>query len=76
MQPFGQIPVLVDGDVQIFESRAIIRYIAKKWGGKGTDLVGKDLAQQALTETWLEVSPGTQLPTKHRTVTVVAPDRN
>jgi glutathione S-transferase len=25
-QPFGQIPVLVDGDVEIFESRAIARW--------------------------------------------------
>ena len=50
--------MLVDGDVQVFESRAIIRYIAKKWADQGTDLVGKDLAQQALTETWLEVSTG------------------
>lgn len=54
-QPFGKIPVLVDGDVQIFESRAIIRYIAKKWAGQGTDLLGKDAQQQALTENWLEV---------------------
>ena len=30
-QPFGVIPVLVHGDITIFESRAIIRYIATTW---------------------------------------------
>ncbi|KLO20037.1 glutathione S-transferase-like protein [Schizopora paradoxa] len=38
-QPFGQVPVLVDGDVQIFESRAIARYIALKFANVGTPLI-------------------------------------
>jgi glutathione S-transferase len=54
-QPFGQIPVLVDGDVEIFESRAIARYIVNKWASEGTDLTGKTAAEKALTDTWLEV---------------------
>lgn len=29
-QPFGQIPFLVDGDVHLYESRAIIRYLNEK----------------------------------------------
>lgn len=29
-QPFGQIPYLEDGDVIIYESRAIIRYLNEK----------------------------------------------
>jgi len=31
-QPFGQVPWLTDGDVSIFESGAILLYIAKKSG--------------------------------------------
>ncbi|KIJ25755.1 hypothetical protein M422DRAFT_273275 [Sphaerobolus stellatus SS14] len=38
-QPFGLVPVLVDGDFTIFESRAISRYIATKYAGRGTPLL-------------------------------------
>jgi len=31
--PFGQIPALSDGDVQLFESGAILLYLAQKYGG-------------------------------------------
>ena len=31
--PFGQIPCLKDGDVEIFESGAILLYLAQKYGG-------------------------------------------
>mmetsp|Transcript_22392 Transcript_22392/g.38260 ORF Transcript_22392/g.38260 Transcript_22392/m.38260 type:complete len:237 (+) Transcript_22392:54-764(+) len=55
LQPFGKIPVLVDGDVQIFESRAILRYLATVYADKGTDLVGKTVKARALTDNWLEV---------------------
>ncbi|OCB86175.1 glutathione S-transferase [Sanghuangporus baumii] len=36
LQPFGQVPVLKDGDFTIYESRAIGRYIALKYGNQGT----------------------------------------
>lgn len=55
MQPFGKIPVMVDGDVTLFESRAIMRYIAKKYADQGQDLLGKDAKAEALTDTWVEV---------------------
>ncbi|RHZ70717.1 hypothetical protein CDV55_106055 [Aspergillus turcosus] len=29
--PFGKVPVLVDGDLTLFESRAIARYVAQKY---------------------------------------------
>lgn len=55
MQPFGKVPVLEDDGVFIYESRAIAKYIAKKFAGQGTkslmpaddDFVGYGLFEQA-----------------------------
>ncbi|GJP40975.1 hypothetical protein CLOM_g628 [Closterium sp. NIES-68] len=54
-QPFGVIPYLDDGEVQVFESRAIARYIADKNSSQGTDLLGSTLKERALVNQWLEV---------------------
>ncbi|ESW18986.1 hypothetical protein PHAVU_006G087500 [Phaseolus vulgaris] len=55
LQPFGQVPVVEDGDFRLFESRAIIRYYATKYADRGTELLGKTLEERALVEQWLEV---------------------
>ncbi|CAK9266322.1 unnamed protein product [Sphagnum jensenii] len=55
LQPFGLIPLLEDGDVTLYESRAIIRYIANKYEGQGTALYGKDIKDRAKVDQWLEV---------------------
>lgn len=39
MQPFGKIPVLDDDGYLIFESRAICKYLARKYAGQGTKLI-------------------------------------
>jgi len=39
LQPFGKIPVLEDDGFILFESRAIAKYIAKKYAGQGTPLM-------------------------------------
>ncbi|KAJ3023975.1 hypothetical protein HKX48_008589 [Thoreauomyces humboldtii] len=52
-QPFGQIPFIVDDGFELFESRAIARYIAKKFQGQGTDLLPADLKEGAVVEQWL-----------------------
>jgi len=39
-QPFGQVPYLIDGDIEVYESRAIAKFIALKYRGKnGVDLL-------------------------------------
>ncbi|KAL6840929.1 hypothetical protein ACP4OV_029189 [Aristida adscensionis] len=56
--PFGKIPALEDGDLVLFESRAISRYVLRKYGGAGSgddDLLREgDLAEAAAVDAWLE----------------------
>eukprot|EP00271_Cylindrocystis_brebissonii_P023001 TRINITY_DN9183_c0_g1_i2.p1 TRINITY_DN9183_c0_g1~~TRINITY_DN9183_c0_g1_i2.p1 ORF type:complete len:187 (+),score=43.11 TRINITY_DN9183_c0_g1_i2:222-782(+) len=54
-QPFGQIPVLEDGDISIYESRAMARYVCDKYDGEGTALFGKTPKEKAAVNQWLEV---------------------
>ncbi|XP_061356191.1 glutathione S-transferase F11-like [Gastrolobium bilobum] len=54
-QPFGQVPVVEDGDFRLFESRAIARYYAAKYADRGPDLLGTTLEERALVDQWLEV---------------------
>ncbi|KAM7276634.1 hypothetical protein ACFE04_018500 [Oxalis oulophora] len=54
--PFGQIPVLEDGDLVLFESRAITGYIAEKCKETGYDLIRhQNLQESAIVKVWLEV---------------------
>jgi glutathione S-transferase len=52
-QPFGVVPVLEDDGFQLYESRAIIRYLDAKL--PGTSLVPADLKERALMEQWISV---------------------
>jgi glutathione S-transferase len=51
-QPFGQVPAIDDDGFQMFESRAIARYIDAKTGGK---LTPTDLKHRAKMEQWISV---------------------
>lgn len=51
-QPFGQVPAIDDDGVQLYESRAIARYINDKAKGK---LVPSDLVGRARMEQWISV---------------------
>jgi glutathione S-transferase len=51
-QPFGQVPTLQDGDFELYESRAMCRYINDKAGG---NLVPRDLRDRARMEQWISV---------------------
>lgn len=59
-QPFGQIPVLIDDGFQLFESRAIIRYLATKHSSES--LYPTDLKKRALVEQWLSVNQSNDGP--------------
>ncbi|CAL4910337.1 unnamed protein product [Urochloa decumbens] len=51
--PFGQVPVLEDGDLTLFESRAIMRHVFRK---HKPELLGEgSLERSAMVDVWLEV---------------------
>jgi len=51
-QPFGRIPTLDDDGFEMFESRAMSRYINQKAGGQ---LVPSDLKAAAKVEQWISI---------------------
>lgn len=53
---FGQVPVLVDGDVVIADSNAILVYAARKFGR--TDWLPDTPAGAAAVQRWLSVAAG------------------
>ncbi|KAI8522698.1 hypothetical protein RHMOL_Rhmol13G0016900 [Rhododendron molle] len=54
LRPFGQVPAFEDGDMTLFESRAINLYIAHAYEDKGTQLIyhGKKMA---ILSMWMQV---------------------
>ena len=55
--PFGQIPVLQDGDVTIADSNAILVYLATRYDASGRWLP-RDAAAAAQVQRWLSVAAG------------------
>lgn len=55
MNPFAQVPVLVDGDVTLADSTAILVYLAKKYG---PEWLPEDALGQAKVQRWLSVASG------------------
>ncbi|HEX9263436.1 MAG TPA: glutathione S-transferase family protein [Candidatus Binatia bacterium] len=51
INPAGKIPVLIDGDVVLTESVAIVLYLAEKYSDKG--LIPTDLKERAQVNRWL-----------------------
>lgn len=60
MNPNGLIPVLKDGDVVMFESNAIVRYLAVRYGAGG--LLPSEPKALAAAEQWMEWSQTTVAP--------------
>lgn len=50
--PDGKVPVLVDGELTLFESAAICRYLAARYGAD-SGLMPTDVAGQARLDQWL-----------------------
>ncbi|XP_021906879.1 glutathione S-transferase F6-like [Carica papaya] len=55
LNPFGQVPAFEDGDLKLFESRAITQYIAHEYQDKGTQLLCPSTKLMALMSVWMEV---------------------
>ncbi|KAJ9543007.1 hypothetical protein OSB04_022714 [Centaurea solstitialis] len=53
--PFGQVPAFEDGDLKMFESRAITEYIANAYADQGNDLITKDAKKAAIQSVWMQV---------------------
>ncbi|XP_062210793.1 probable glutathione S-transferase GSTF1 [Phragmites australis] len=54
--PFGQIPAFQDGELILFESRAISRHVLRKYKTGDVDLLREDnLEDSAAVDIWLEV---------------------
>jgi glutathione S-transferase len=56
LNPFGQVPVLIDGDVTIADSNAILVYLARKSGK--TDWLPQTPVLEASAQRWLSVAAG------------------
>lgn len=57
LNPFGQVPVLEDGDTIVFDSNAILVYLARRYDPADRWLP-VDAAGQAAVQAWLSVAAG------------------
>ena len=53
--PFGQVPALQDGDLVLFESRVITRYLVRKYGKKTDLLKEESFIDSVAVDQWMEV---------------------
>ncbi|XP_051228456.2 glutathione S-transferase 1 [Lolium perenne] len=57
LNPFGLMPGFQDGDLVLFESRAIAKYVIRKYGTADLDLLGENsgIVESAMVDVWTEV---------------------
>jgi glutathione S-transferase len=58
--PTGLVPTIVDGDLTLWESNSIVRYLAATYGAGG--LWPEDPADRALADKWMDYQLGTLFP--------------
>jgi len=58
--PTGLVPTIVDGDLTLWESNTIVRYLAASYGAGG--LWPEDPADRALADKWMDYQLGTLFP--------------
>jgi glutathione S-transferase len=56
INPFGQVPVLKDGDITIADSTAILTYLARRYGADSW--LPTDPVKAAAVQRWLSVASG------------------
>ena len=52
LNPNSRVPVLIDGDLVLWESNTIVRYLCARYGEKS--LLGADPASRAGIEMWMD----------------------
>lgn len=57
LNPYGQIPVLEDGDTVLSDSNAILVYLAKRYG-QGEGWLPEDPVGAAAVQRWLSIAAG------------------
>lgn len=60
LNPNRRVPTLVDGDTIVWESNAVIRYIAAKWSDGS--LWPTDLAERATADMWMDWTQTSVMP--------------
>ena len=60
MNPHGRVPVLTDGEAAIWESNAIVRYLAAAYSSG--DLCPADLPERAKADAWMDWTCATLQP--------------
>lgn len=56
LNPFGQVPLLIDGDTQLADAQAILVYLARKYGGE--TWLPTDALPLAQVVRWLSTTAG------------------
>ena len=56
LNPFGQVPTIEDGDTVLFDSNAILVYLAKRYGDAAW--LPEDVLDAALVQRWLSLAAG------------------
>ncbi|RVX20780.1 Glutathione S-transferase [Vitis vinifera] len=55
LSPFGELPVFQEGDLTLFESRTIMRYISHEYGKRGEEQVYEIPKLQGIAAAWIDV---------------------